>query len=102
MAEPPSDEPRPSRGERAPETPVAHPNAPSGAAVLLAFVGVLIAGALGGIIGWGVSDASCTGSCGPWLLGGSLLGAVLTAAGAGIVAALLLRSMSEWRTHRPG
>lgn len=90
----------PSGTGRAPGAP-GHPNAPSGTAVFLAFAGVVVTGVLGGIIGWGIADAGCTGSCGPWLVGGALVGAVVAAGGAGVVAVLLLRSMSEWRSHRP-
>lgn len=82
-------------------TTPAHPNTPSGLAVFLAFAGVIVTGALGGIIGWGIADAACSGSCGFWLVLGALCGAIFAATGVGVVAVLLLRSVSEWRTHPP-
>ena len=103
------------------EQPDVHPNAPSRAVVAFALLSLAIAGALGGIIGWGVVDTVCAEqptllqrllggvhgyrtrvpSCDPYRLGGSLLGAIVATVGAGVVIVLLLRSMSQWRTHRP-
>jgi hypothetical protein len=99
-----------------------HPNVPKRRSVLLAFFGVLVAGWLGGTIGWGLVDATCseeplqvqellravpgyevhTSSCDVQLMGGALGGAVLCALGAAIVAVLVLRAQSEWRMHPPG
>jgi hypothetical protein len=103
------------------QDPDRHPNAPRRAALGLAFAGVVFAGLLGGTIGWGVVDTSCSEvptvqqqllesvpgyeahvpSCDLRALAGALGGAVFAAVGVGIVAALMLRAQSEWRTHLP-
>ena len=103
------------------EQPDVHPNTPSRPVVLLALVGLAFAGALGGVIGWGIVDSICAEdptllqqllrgidgyhsrvpSCDPYRLGGSLAGATVAAVGTGVVIVLLLRSMSEWRPHHP-
>ena len=89
---------------------------------MLAFVAILFAGGLGGAIGWGIVNTSCTEkptvaqqlidtvpgtqvhthSCDAALVGGALVGAGIAAVGAGIVAGLVLRAQSEWRAHPPG
>lgn len=88
---------------------------------MLAFVGIVVAGALGGLIGWGIVDTTCSETptiaeqllgqvpghdvqhqeCGAKLLGGALAGAAIAAGGAGIVAVLMLRAQSEWKAHPP-
>ena len=70
---------------------------PSTGARVLAFVAILVAGLCGGLIGYAVVDLQCDGDCttSAGLVG--LLGAVLFAAGVGIVAVLALRAMGEWR-----
>jgi hypothetical protein len=88
---------------------------------VLAFVGIVIAGCLGGAIGWGIVDSSCTEkppvgdqlleavpgfdasthSCDAALIGAAVVGAGLAAIGAGVVAGLMLRAQSEWRAHPP-
>jgi hypothetical protein len=98
-----------------------HPNAPRRTALLLACCGIVLAGALGGMIGWGIVDTTCNEhptvaeqllgdvpghevkhqTCGLRLLGAALGGAGLAAGGAGIVAVLMLRAQSEWRAHPP-
>ena len=82
-------------GEGAPDA--APPMLPSRSAFLLAFSAVVIAGLFGGIIGFGVADVG-SGSDAARLLG-TFLGAVIGAAGVGIVAVLVLRAMSEWNRH---
>jgi hypothetical protein len=102
--------------------PPAHPNRPSRGLLALAFVAILVAGGLGGAIGWGIVDTTCTEeptvaeqlleavpdyeaderSCDLARLGGAIGGAALAAIGAGVVAALVLRAQSEWRAHPPG
>jgi hypothetical protein len=99
-----------------------HPNVPKRRSVVLAFVGVLLAGWLGGTIGWGLVDATCserplhvqellrsvpgfevhTSSCDLQLMGGALGGAILGAVGAAVIAVLVLRAQSEWKAHPPG
>ena len=98
-----------------------HPNVPQRRSVVLAFVGVIVAGCLGGTIGWGLVDATCseapmqvqrlltavpdyevhTPSCDVYLLLGALAGALVCALGAAIVAVLVLRAQNEWRAHPP-
>jgi hypothetical protein len=94
-----TDAPEPSapREERgaADEVP---PMLPSRRAFLVAFSGVVVAGILGGIIGFGIADVSSDSDAGRFL--GTLLGAVIAASGVGIVAVLVLRAMSEWNRTR--
>ena len=71
---------------------------PSSGARLLAFVAIVVGGVCGGLIGYGVADIQCSGDCGAVTGGSGLLGAVLGAAGVGVVAVLALRAMGEWRT----
>jgi hypothetical protein len=83
----------------APEPP---PTLPSRTAFLLAFGSVVLAGLLGGIIGFGLADLSCTGSCGLERLLGTIAGAAIAAVGVGIVAVLVLRAMAEWHRREAG
>jgi len=61
---------------------------------------VLMAGLLGGLLGYAVSDAFCDGDC--HLINGIslLIGSVLTAGGLAVVAVLALRAMGEWHDIR--
>jgi hypothetical protein len=80
----------------------AHPGIPSRTAYLLAFAAVVVAGLLGGTIGYGLVDVSCEGNCGPALVVGALIGAAVAAGGVGVIAVLVLRAMSEWKRNQPG
>jgi hypothetical protein len=100
---------------------VMHPNVPRRGPLLVAFGAVTLCGILGGLIGYGLLDTSCveqpsllerllepvrgyhpvTQHCGVARAGGSIVGAVLAAIGAGVVAVLMLRAMAEWRFHHP-
>ena len=82
--------------------PDAPPTLPSRTAFLLAFLSVVVAGCLGGIIGYGLGDISADdgGAAAPVLA--ALVGAVLAAGGVGIVAVLVLRAQAEWRKTAPG
>jgi len=113
--------PQPDADDVTPVDVPFHPNVPRRRSVILAFLGVLVAGSLGGLIGWGLVDASCsetplhvqrlltaipgyhihTRSCDLYLLTGALIGAIICALGAAIVAVLVLRAQSEWRVHPP-
>jgi hypothetical protein len=73
---------------------------PTGARVL-AFVAILIGGLCGGLIGYGFADLQCTEECPGLAAGAGVLGAVLGAAGVGVVAVLALRAMGEWRARPP-
>jgi len=72
---------------------------PSRGAFLLAFGGVVLAGVLGGIIGYGVADVSSQSDLSH--LVGVFIGSVIGAGGVGIVAVLVLRAMAEWRRQNP-
>ena len=85
------------------------------------FVGISLAGVLGGLIGWGLVETSCAdtpmraerllnevpgfhahvASCALPALGAALVGTIITALGAAIVAVLMMRAQSEWRGHAP-
>jgi len=67
-------------------------------AFLLAFFAVVIAGILGGIIGFGVADVGSDSDVAR--LVGTFLGALIGASGVGIVAVLVLRAMAEWNRQR--
>jgi integral membrane sensor domain MASE1 len=90
--------------------------------VYIAYAAVVVAGTLGGIIGIGLVNATCSSqapklqrilhfadasyripshSCQVQRAGGLLSGAVIAGIGAGIVAVLVLRAMTDWRTHPP-
>lgn len=73
---------------------------PSLGARVLAFVAILLGGLCGGLIGYGFTDLQCTGSCTALAGGAGVVGAILGAAGVGVVAVLALRAMGEWRTVR--
>jgi hypothetical protein len=70
---------------------------PSRGAYVLAFLSVVLAGAFGGIIGYGLVDIGCSGDCGVAVIGGLAVGALIGAIGVGIVAVLVLRAMAEWQ-----
>jgi hypothetical protein len=68
---------------------------PSRGAYLLAFAAVVLAGVLGGIIGFGIADVMSSSGVAQFL--GALIGATIAAGGVGIVAVLVLRAMAEWK-----
>jgi hypothetical protein len=72
---------------------------PSRWAFLLAFGGVVLAGVLGGIIGYGIADVSSQTDLSHVV--GAFIGAAIGAGGVGVVAVLVLRAMAEWRRHGP-
>ena len=76
----------------------APPMVPSRGAFLLAFSSVVIAGILGGIIGYGIADVTSPSDLSHLI--GTLIGSIMGAAGVGIVAVLVLRAMSEWRRQQ--
>jgi hypothetical protein len=101
--------------------PVEHPNAPRRRTLGLAFVGIAFAGILGGLIGYGLVETSCSdtptlaqrllegtrgyeahvGSCDWKALGAAVLGTLIAGIGAGVIGMLILRAQSEWRAHPP-
>lgn len=60
-----------------------------------------MAGAFGGVIGYGLADIGANGDGGLGPVLGALVGAVVAAAGVGIVAVLVLRAQAEWRRVGP-
>lgn len=75
---------------------------PSTGARVLAFASILVAGLCGGLIGDAFVDLQCTGDCGTARAFGALIGALIGAGGVAVVAILVLRAMTEWRSieHR--
>ena len=71
------------------------PMLPSRGVYLLAFASVVIAGLLGGIIGYGIADVGSDSDAAKFV--GTLLGSVIAAGGVGIVAVLVLRAASGSR-----
>jgi hypothetical protein len=104
------------------DAPAAHPNLPRRGALALMFSAIVVCGALGGSIGYGLVNTSCassptvaqhlletvpgyhtsTPSCDLKLLGGALAGTVFAAIGAGVVAMLMMRAQAEWHAHPAG
>ena len=85
-----------------PETPDYTPTSlPPTSARVLAFLAILVGGICGGLIGYGFTDLTCTGECGALAGGVGVLGAVIGAAGVGVVAILALRAMGEWKPRQP-
>jgi hypothetical protein len=76
------------------------PGGPSRSSFWLAYVSVLLAGALGGLLGYGLIDTGCRGACTTPKATGTVVGAAVAALGCGIVAVLVLRAMAEWRRPR--
>jgi len=71
--------------------------APPPAARFAAFAAIVVAGVCGGLIGYAVTDKSCSGDCQTAAGGVGLLAAVGAAVGVAVVAVLVLRAMGEWR-----
>ncbi len=63
---------------------------------------VLLAGAIGGFIGWTVTEVGCTGATCSWLTSVvvGFLAALVASAGVGIVVVLADRSLREWNEWR--
>ncbi|HEX4492608.1 MAG TPA: hypothetical protein VH914_15475 [Acidimicrobiia bacterium] len=116
--EPGGEEPQEPSGDEEIAIP---PNLPRRGPLFVAFAAVTLCGILGGLIGYGLVDTSCvekasllerlleqvrgyhpaTHHCGVARASGSVVGAVLAALGAGVIAVLMLRAMAEWRFHHP-
>jgi hypothetical protein len=73
---------------------------PSPVARALAFIGIIVGGALGGLVGAGFAKKQCTGNCATPIAAGALVGSVLIALGSAVVAVLALRALGEWK-NRP-
>lgn len=70
---------------------------PSVLARVAAFAAIVIAAVCGGLAGYSSGTLLCTGGCAGPTLAGAAIGALGAAAGVAALAALVLRSMSEWR-----
>lgn len=70
---------------------------PSTTARVLAFVAICVGGLAGALIGYALVDLQCSGNCDLAKGVGVLVGAILSAGGAAIVAVLVLRALGEWR-----
>ena len=81
-----------------PDDPDDHPYAASRAALIGAFLAVVVAGLSGAAIGFGLVGIGCTGDCGTVSGLGALIGGLVAAGGVAIVAVLLLRSLAEWKS----
>lgn len=70
---------------------------PSPRARVIAFTGVLLAGAAGAAIGYSIIDLQCAGECSVGTGIGLLFGAMIGAIGMSVVSVLVLRAVGEWR-----
>ncbi len=73
---------------------------PPQTARVVAFVSVLLGGLCGALIGLGVGEFECEGSCGFWHGLSLWIGGLIGAAGVAVVVVLALRAMGEWHTIR--
>ena len=71
---------------------------PSVGARVLAFLAIVVAGICGALIGYAIVDVQCTKACATPEGISAVVGAVVGAGGVAVVAVLVLRAMSEWRT----
>jgi hypothetical protein len=98
-----------------------HPNLPRRGQLGVMFGAIALSGMLGGLIGFGLVDVSCSDtptraerllesvprfhphvqSCALPELLAAVAGTVIAAAGAAVVATLILRAQAEWRGHAP-
>lgn len=82
------------------EIPLPPPTMPSTPAMIGAFIAVMLAGAFGATIGYGLVDISARGKDpGFSAVIGMVIGAVIGAGGVAVVAALVLRTMGDWAKH---
>lgn len=70
---------------------------PSVAARAIAFIGIIIAGFAGALIGYSLIELQCEGSCDLPNSIGLVSGATISAIGMSIVVVLVLRAVGEWR-----
>ena len=83
------------------DAPVTSDSPPvSRAAVVAAFLAVVMGGLSGAAIGFALVAIDCVGNCGTPKGVGAVLGGLLGAVGVAVVAVLVLRAMAEWRSGR--
>lgn len=73
---------------------------PSPGVRALAFAAILVAGAVGALIGYGFVDLQCEGDCATPTGVGAIIGGLFFAGGVAIGAVVTLRAMGEWRRIR--
>ncbi len=91
--------------DRTPPSTLPSAAPPTGARVL-AVAAIVVAGLCGGLIGYGVVELQANADRAPGAdadaglapLVGGLVGAVVAAVGVAVVAVLVLRAMTEWKT----
>jgi hypothetical protein len=79
------------------ETPAGQRPPVSFAALVAAFVAVVVGGLCGALIGYGLVGIDCVGNCGTPKGIGAVVGGVFGAVGVAVVAVLVLRAFAEWR-----
>ncbi|MGH9034924.1 MAG: hypothetical protein ACRD0O_04105 [Acidimicrobiia bacterium] len=80
------------------ETPTGQRPPVSFAALVAAFLAVVVGGLSGALIGYGLVNIDCQGDCGTPKGIGAVVGGVFGALGVAVVAVLVLRAFAEWRT----
>ncbi len=70
---------------------------PAPVARAIAFTAIVIAGAAGGVLGFGTVDLQCSTSCAVPHGIGILIGSLLVAGGTAIICVLVLRALGQWR-----
>jgi hypothetical protein len=70
---------------------------PSVTARVIAFCSILLGGIAGGLLGYGLVDSQCDGSCSVQTGSGMLICSLIGAGGTAIIAVLVLRVQGEWR-----
>ncbi|MFN8053321.1 MAG: hypothetical protein U0Q22_17900 [Acidimicrobiales bacterium] len=73
---------------------------PSVRARVIAFVSILLGGALGGAIGYWFIDLQCSGSCTVGAGFAMVAGTLVLALGGAVVAVISLRALAEWTARR--
>jgi len=93
----PSDQADGPPGDDVVLTDFAAPTAlPSMLARALAFSSIIVASVCGGIMGFAITDLSCTDGCSSLAILGAVGGALIASIGTAIIAVLVLRAMAEW------
>lgn len=67
------------------------------AALVAAFLAVVVGGLSGALIGFGLVNIDCEGNCGTPKGIGAVVGGLFGAVGVAVVAVLVLRAFAEWR-----
>jgi hypothetical protein len=67
------------------------------AALVAAFLAVVVGGLSGALIGFGLVNIDCTGDCSTAKGIGAVIGGLFGAVGVAVVAVLVLRAFAEWR-----